>query len=606
MSFSAFQGASFEAVEVEAGLIKAAGAPLELEVGDVPLLRAADSSIDQQASPTIQPSIDQSPSHEIPGIGTVEVEGAASSSVCESDNGGTILSNSCAPAETINEVDPIQGDPEERSEDAKAPTSQEIHSQTEEQSEPSIHEISASVSDVIKAVQGDLRDGEGEGVEEGHTKCDPSADQAEAAVCHEPLPAIRDIPVETPLVIKMINTPGEQDEDEEGVCRALSQVEADGMIAQLFNEEDISCFLICIEAEARIPSVMNTLRDYAKRFFQFADFITVCITKCDKKGPNWWPNGLLKNKIENAFGLSHVVFWESSTTADQMRSDLIRTDIFSADRPFPRIDADNYFVFFPRNDYNPIKPTIMLKQAQAKYQRLAHLFASMEVALSKQSAQEKARAYTHAYDLLTESLEREKRVFTEECGLQVNSALANGHLRNLEDTILSLFGHLLTSVEAQYQLVPMKMTKRESAWCQRDPVSTCSRCGKVWPAGPFNERSRCGTAEPDDGWEIRDGGYLINPSTLEMLLPFDSPLGCGKVAFKTPVLRSRVITSPSPASPRPQPSPNRKQSPASKQKQPSASATPTKQNPASKQKQKRPSGTPAKTPPKRGGKGKKK
>ena len=266
--------------------------------------------------------------------------------------------------------------------------------------------------------------------------------------------------------INIINPLGEQEEDEDENEDALSQVEADRIIANLFNETDISCILICIEAQTRIPSIFSTLREYAKRFHKFVDIIAVCITKCDKKGENCWTNEHLKQKIEATFGLRKVVFWERSTTAAQMRSDLIGTDIFSLDCPPPRIEEKSYYVSFPRNDYNPIKPGIMLREAVAKYQRLADVFDRMEDSFQG-GCQKRVEAHSHFYNFLMESLKEEKRVFEAECGLEINSSLAKGHLRNLEVAILDLFPRLLFSIES-------RVGKRAEK--ERHPVSACSHC----------------------------------------------------------------------------------------------------------------------------------
>ena len=338
------------------------------------------------------------------------------------------------------------------------------------------------------------------------------------------------------LAIKIINPLGEQDEGEdEDEEDALSQVEADRIIANLFNEKDISCILICIEAQTRIPSIFSTLREYAKRFHKFVDIIAVCITKCDKKGENCWTNEHLKQKIESSFGLSNVVFWESSTTAAQMRSDLIGTDIFSLDCPPPRFDAESYFVSFPRNDYNPIKPEIMLREAVAKYQRLADAFNGMEDILNRQSAQDRAEAHSQVYSLLIESLERDKQVFEVESGLEIKSALAEGHLRNLQASIMNLFPRLQFHIESrsESQSAIASETRGEK---KSTPMSKCNNCGKLWPAGQPREITRCGTKEPESGWQVRSGGYLVNLSTLEIILPFDSPdVGCGKSTVRTPI-----------------------------------------------------------------------
>ena len=336
---------------------------------------------------------------------------------------------------------------------------------------------------------------------------------------------------EAEFSIRILNIPGDGSGDEDGLV-AL-QADTESMIATFSSNtrELPSRIVLCLEAESNVPSILSTLEGFLKLLNPFSDIITVCITKCDKKGDGWWNNQELKEKINIALSLKNVVFWESSTTAEQMKRDLLET---KKGHPFPLIEDAVDGTFLARKDDRSIDPTIKLQEAEAKYKRLAEAFCPVLLTLeSWDTPQGAIDGHFQLYNILMDSIDTDKELFISECGLEKDCNFRE-HLRRFETTMLSFFPSLLQCIEAAYPL-------SESTWRKymvyQTRRSKCPHCDNWYLEGATRERKLCGPASNPVPAGYPNYLLLFEPATLEFLFvqPYHRAACKDRLVYMIPV-----------------------------------------------------------------------
>jgi len=256
--------------------------------------------------------------------------------------------------------------------------------------------------------------------------------------------------------IQIIDTPGGNSMQD--------KLEHNVWIAYALNYAPVSMILLTVKADTRIDNTIGLVRNYAERFQDAAELLTVCATHMDTVT---WKESRFMECLENELGIDSAIFVGKDTTGSTIARNIKRQ--CKSPQQFT-INSTNFLKFFKINNSN-LKILKSVNEEIANFRTMKTCFDQYLDSLSEERLRIDLVFEFQAF-MSEEIIEAQKRVskanhftFT---GDFTSVANESGHIANLTNQLRAVLFDVRT----------MALAYQKDAGIS--DLRKCPHCGEVW------------------------------------------------------------------------------------------------------------------------------
>lgn len=222
--------------------------------------------------------------------------------------------------------------------------------------------------------------------------------------------------------LQLIDTPGSN--------AMQDKLEHNVWIAHALNLDPVYRILLVVKADTRIDNSVDRVRNYAERFGDLIDIMSVCVTHMDTVT---WQTDEFMNCMRDELGIDSAIFVGTATSGDQILNDILGT----CEKPLNlTITSDNFLKYFKINNNN-IKILKSVRQEITNFQNMNREFMT-ELRSGSYNAQDKTdMVFEFQAFMGQEVYEAQKRVSEANSFTFIGDNTANeaGHIANLTNQL---------------------------------------------------------------------------------------------------------------------------------------------------------------------------
>lgn len=256
--------------------------------------------------------------------------------------------------------------------------------------------------------------------------------------------------------IQFIDTPGGNSME--------GKLEHNVWIAHALNYAPVSMILLTVKADTRIDNTVGLVRNYAERFQDAAELLTVGVTHMDTVG---WSQDRLLSCLSSELGLDTAVFIGKETTGANILEAILQR--CKSPQPF-MINSANFLKLFKINNNN-LKILKTVNDEVSGFRIMKQFFEDYLASVRKENDRVDLVFEFQAY-MTGQIIEAQKRVSAQNnftfMGDSTTIANEAGHIANLSNQLRAVLFDIRTMALAYQNDAGISQLRK------------CPHCGEVW------------------------------------------------------------------------------------------------------------------------------